>query len=424
MTPPVRARATAKKAPTASGEAWFPDRGGPATGSDEEDNDGYWGSDTSVTPRILVATWCTCRSFGKITARSAVLLHQGIELFTVVLELGLGPGVCPAARATVFGCGDPAVELPQEFLQCRVRGILHGHLSAPRRGDDGRGQVLHRTDQDEVARVVVVGEPLDLVRFQHGLVVGDPDRAVLLGVHTQFGSDGVLVDATVLPDDVVVPTHRRVKAISHVRADLNVRGRRGTEALHDPELVRVHGFGRTVHVGDIGAGPHILVLGTEQDVASHRSPTDHQSGDEQADGETPSVAGGGPVGGRTCTVLSLIRRRTGVSGGRIISHVGTLALARVLRQSRHAPNTRRGGAPCGAPPCQDRPWRYEWLLAGAGGRLLDLRGVRHVGRLRNPLEGEGRVGPRALGVDHDDLAGLEVAEEDLLGELVLDIALD
>src|SRR5699024_6984280 len=111
---------------------------GPATGPGEEDNDGCWGSDTSVTPRILAATLCPCRSFGKIPARSAVLLHQGIELFTVVLELGLGPGVCPAARAAVLGCGDPAVELPQEFLQRRVRGLLHGHLSAPRRRGDGR----------------------------------------------------------------------------------------------------------------------------------------------------------------------------------------------------------------------------------------------------------------------------------------------
>src|SRR4051812_11996412 len=70
-------------------------------------------------------------------------------------------------------------------------------------------------------------------------------------------------------------------------------------------------------------------------------------------------------------------------------------------------------------------------LAAAGRGHVDRRGVGHVARLRLTAEGEhGLVGGRALlavpalDVDDDDLARLQLAEQDLLRQLVLDLALD
>src|SRR5689334_1943814 len=89
------------------------------------------------------------------------------------------------------------------------------------------------------------------------------------------------------------------------------------------------------------------------------------------------------------------------------------------------------------PPGRTRAGRsacVSSLLAGA--RHVHRRGVRHRDdRLRLTAEGEpGLVvgGPRALGgvrvhtldVHDHDLAALDLAEEDLLRQLVLDLALD
>ncbi len=63
------------------------------------------------------------------------------------------------------------------------------------------------------------------------------------------------------------------------------------------------------------------------------------------------------------------------------------------------------------------------VRSGTAGRLLDRRDVGQCRLLLTP-EGEGRGLALALHVDDHDVTGAQLAEEDLLGERVLDLALD
>src|SRR5919199_296896 len=91
------------------------------------------------------------------------------------------------------------------------------------------------------------------------------------------------------------------------------------------------------------------------------------------------------------------------------------------RDRAAAPEGDGGPGARGSGPAVTRSGGGGAVLGGAG--RLDRRGVGQLRLLRTP---EGEHGPPALALDvpDDDLAGLELAVEDLLGQGVLDVALD
>src|SRR5947207_2855347 len=97
----------------------------------------------------------------------------------------------------------------------------------------------------------------------------------------------------------------------------------------------------------------------------------------------------------------------------------------------HVGERKKGGSPRGTALPQDLTSVVLDLVVTDVRADAHRRGVRDLGRLALTAEGEAGVlalvaffpGP-ALDVDQDDLAGLDLAEEDLLRQLVLDLALD
>src|SRR5262245_65474512 len=72
--------------------------------------------------------------------------------------------------------------------------------------------------------------------------------------------------------------------------------------------------------------------------------------------------------------------------------------------------------------CLAALWRLDTSTSSLG--ELHRRRVRHHLGLGHALEGELAFLTLPVGVDHDDLAGLDLTEQDLLRQLVLDLALD
>ncbi|MFD0429982.1 D-alanyl-D-alanine carboxypeptidase/D-alanyl-D-alanine-endopeptidase [Streptomyces zhihengii] len=122
------------------------------------------------------------------------------------------------------------------------------------------------------------------------------------------------------------------------------------------------------------------------------------------------------------------RRRARV----LLAPAGPLLIPRPPALRRQRRGMKKGRAPdplgSGARPRVRRPEGpssrvLRQVRTGAAGRLLDRRDVRQRGLLL-AAEGELLLLTLALGVDDHDVTGAQLAEEDLLRQDVLDLALD
>jgi len=105
--------------------------------------------------------------------------------------------------------GDP--ELVHEAPQARIVRALEFELDSPGGDDHGRGLARIRA-QYHVVLLAVGTQRLDLPLWQVG-AVGDPDYAVVQAVDGVPILYGLLVEAAVLPQRIVVPVGWRLSAV-------------------------------------------------------------------------------------------------------------------------------------------------------------------------------------------------------------------
>src|SRR5215207_4367703 len=246
--------------------------------------------------RGLSVGWTAPDEALSATGRRGLALRRGGRL-------GPGGGLTGRAAGARFDAGGPG-EAADELGDPLVTGLVELELEAPRLQRDRLVQARVRAHQREVLAADLLGQRVDLVLRQIG-VVRHPDRAVLHAVDRLLLRDLRVVDVAlaVLPAEVVVAADRRgllVRLLAgHVVASEIIRvalaeALQAVDLLRPPLAERLAGIANAVHAIPDDAG---------RDDGDDRAEGDHAPRQRRLDrldglaARTPGALAGALTGG-------------------------------------------------------------------------------------------------------------------------------